>query len=117
MTDPTPVTPPPAGATPPPASPAAAVAPATFPGKTLGIVGLILAFVAAPLGLILSIVAKVQSKGYKNTPATVGIVLGILFTVGYAILIASIFGALLAACAGLEPGTYQLDNGGTLTCG
>jgi hypothetical protein len=42
------------------------------PGKTLGIVGLVLAFVMPLLGLILSIVAKVQSRGAgaKNTPAT-----------------------------------------------
>lgn len=107
MTDPTPVTPPPA--------PAAAVAPTTFPGKTLGIVGLILAFVAAPLGLILSIVAKVQSKGFKNTPATIGIVLGILFTVGYILLFATLFATLFSACAGLGPGEHVV-NGVTYTC-
>ena len=101
-------------------APAAAV-----PGKTLGIVGLILAFIGplALLGLILSIVARVQSKaaGVKNTPATVGIVIAIiviLLSIVIAIVAAAIgAGALLAACEGLDPGTYPLENGGTLTCG
>ena len=53
--------------TPAPAAPAAAP---VVPGKTLGIVGLILAFVAALIGAILGFVAKAQSKpaGFKNTP-------------------------------------------------
>ena len=59
----------------------AAAAPAAAPGKTLGIVGLVFAFLFPLLGLILSIVAKVQSRGagIKNTPATVGIILSIIF--------------------------------------
>jgi len=97
-------------------APAAAV-----PGKTLGIVGLILAFIGpvALLGLILSIIAKVQSKGagVKNTPATVGIVISIIVIVLTIVLWVGVFGTLLAACNGLEPGVYDTGNGGTLTCG
>lgn len=54
----------------------------TYPGKTLGIVGLVLAFVFSLVGLILSAIALSQSKqaGYKNTPAKVGLILGIIFT-------------------------------------
>ncbi len=105
--------------TPAPAAPA----PAVVPGKTLGIVALILAFVAPLIGAILGFVAKAQSKpaGVKNTPATVAIVLGLIFTVLYIILLIVIpiiaGGAALAACNGLEPGVYTLDNGTTLTCG
>lgn len=97
-------------------------APAAVPGKTLGIVGLILAFLAAPLGLILSIVAKVQSKGAgaKNTPATVGIVLSILFILGFIIFFvvggAALFGGLAAACGELGPGVHEVG-GVTYTCG
>jgi hypothetical protein len=67
--------------TPAPA-PAAPVAPVNVPGKTLGIISILL---VVPLGLsvvgiILGFVARSQSKaaGYKNTPATVAIVLGFI---------------------------------------
>ncbi len=101
-------------------APAPGPAPApSVPGKTLGIVGLVLAFLAPVIGLILSIVAKVQSKnaGVKNTPATVGIVLSIIFIVLGLILLIALPATLFSACAGLEPGVYTLENGGTLTCG
>jgi len=54
-----------------------------YPGKTLGIVGLVLAFVFALAGLIVSIIAGNQSKaaGYKNTPAKIGVILSIVFMV------------------------------------
>lgn len=100
--------------TPAPVPPAAAPA---VPGKTLGIVGLVLAFVMPLLGLILSIVAKVQSRGAgaKNTPATVGIVLSILFMVGYILIVVVIVGSLTAGCAQYGPGIHHI-NGVTLTC-
>lgn len=55
----------------------------TYPGKTLGIVGLVLSFIIPLLGLILSAVALGQSKknGRQNTPALVGVILGAIFTV------------------------------------
>ena len=96
-------------------------APAVVPGKTLGIVALILAFIASPIGFILGLVAKSQSKkaGAKNTPATVAIVLGLIFTIGYIIVFGSIaagLGALASQCADLGPGVHE--NGGvTITCG
>ncbi len=55
-----------------------------IPGKTLGIVGLVLAIVTGgPIGLILSIIGFVQSKkaGFKNGPALAGIIIGSIFTV------------------------------------
>jgi hypothetical protein len=103
--------------TPAPAAPAAAP---VVPGKTLGIVALILAFLAPLIGAILGFVAKAQSKpaGYKNTPATVAIVLGLIFTVLYIVLLIVLpIVTLGAACAGLEPGVYDTGNGTTLTCG
>lgn len=103
----------------PAAAPAAPAppAPASSAGTTLGIVGLILAFVAAPLGLILSIVAKVQSKGVKNTPATVGIVLSSIFIAVYVGIIVAVVAGLAAGCSQYGPGEHVLDNGTTLTCG
>ena len=56
--------------------------PADFPGRTLGIVGLVLAIVAPLIGVIVSAVAFSQSKkaGYSNTLARVGIIVGAALT-------------------------------------
>jgi uncharacterized membrane protein len=108
--------------TPAPA-PVPAAAPAAAPGKTLGIVGLILAFIGpvSLIGLILSFVARSQSKkaGVSNTPATVGIVIGlIVLVITVIVIIVSAAGAsaLLAQCAELGPGVHDV-NGVTVTCG
>jgi hypothetical protein len=71
-----------------------------FPGKTLGIVGLVLAFITGLVGLILSIIANSQSKaaGYKNMPATIGIIVGIVLTV-LALTITIVAIALLVTAA------------------
>jgi hypothetical protein len=62
---------------------APAAPPADYPGKTLGIVGLVLAIVASFVGLIISIIAFRQSKaaGYTNGIAKAGIIVGIITTV------------------------------------
>ena len=53
------------------------------PGRTLGIVGLILAFFYSLIGMIISIVAYRQSAqaGYKNNIALAGIIVGAVFLV------------------------------------
>jgi hypothetical protein len=59
-------------------------APAEDPGKTLGIIGLVLCFVVSIAGLIVSIIAKKKSEaaGFtNNTPAKVGVILGWIFTI------------------------------------
>ena len=90
-------------------------------GKTLGIVGLILAFLAPPIGLILSIVALVQSKnaGVKNTLAKVGLILSIVFIVlGIIITIAAVAigaSAFNEACESLGSGVHT-DGTTTITC-
>ena len=96
--------------------------PDTYPGKTLGIVGLIVSFFASLIGLIISIIAFNQSKaaGFKNTPAKVGIILGIVFLIlgiiGVIIGVTIGFGAVNAVCDGLDAGSYPTTNGGTVTC-
>ncbi|MFT4122676.1 MAG: hypothetical protein QM635_02475 [Microbacteriaceae bacterium] len=67
--------------TPEPAPAAPVPAPADYPGKTLGIVGLVLAFVFSLAGIIVSAIAFKQSKdaGFPNTPAKVGLILSIVF--------------------------------------
>jgi hypothetical protein len=93
-----------------PAQPAGA-APATYPGKTLGIVGLILSFLVAIVGLILSAIALSQSKkaGFKNTPAKVGLILGIVFSVLWIIFWifwGAVFAAIVSNCPEVSPGQY-----------
>ncbi len=68
--------------TPPPAGYNSA-APAATPGKTLGIVGLILAFFIPLVGLILGIVGLSQSKkaGRKNGIAVAAIIVSLVFIV------------------------------------
>ncbi|MBN9605516.1 MAG: hypothetical protein J0G30_02775 [Actinomycetales bacterium] len=83
-------------------TPAPAPAPADYPGKTLGIVGLILVFFTNVIGLIVSAIALKQSKdaGFQNTPAKVGVILGIIFTalgVLFLILWFVAFGSIVAA--------------------
>jgi hypothetical protein len=71
-----------------------------YPGKTLGIVGLILAFVAPLVGLIVSAVASSQSKkaGVKNSLASIGIIVGVVFTVlGFIVAIVSIIASASGA--------------------
>ena len=55
------------------------------PGRTMGIVGLILAIFCNLIGLIVSIIAYNRSKnaGYKNNIALAGIIVGaVLFVIG-----------------------------------
>ena len=83
-------------------------APATYPGKTLGIVGLIVSFFFSLVGLIISIIAFNQSKaaGFKNTPAKVGIILGVVLGVA----------GVNSLCDGLDAGTYETTTGTTVEC-
>lgn len=74
-----------------------------YPGQTLGIVALVLAFFTQIPALILGIIAWVWSNraGVSNVPAKVAvavsatlIVIGVLVLVGWIVLIASSFGDL-----------------------
>ncbi|MBF4570704.1 hypothetical protein ITJ57_18205 [Plantibacter sp. VKM Ac-2880] len=70
-----------------------AALPADYPGKTLGLVGLILAIVVPLVGLIISLVAKNQSKaaGYPNQLAKIGVIIGAI------LLVLGIIGSILYA--------------------
>jgi len=75
--------------------------PADYPGKTLGLVGLILAIVAPLIGLILSIVAQKQSKeaGYPNQLAKIGVIIGAILTALYIIgiiIYIAVIGSIMA---------------------
>ncbi|MFT4156488.1 MAG: DUF4190 domain-containing protein [Microbacterium sp.] len=106
-----------------PAAPAAPayVAPENVPGKGLAIAGLILAFVAPLIGLILSLVArsKLRKAGAPTGLATAGFWLGLVFTIIGAIVLFSfiaLFANIFAMCAELGPGVWEI-NGTTYTCG
>lgn len=57
-------------------------APVEDPGKTLGIVGLVLAFVFSIAGIVVSAIARKQSReaGFDNQLAKWGLILSIVFT-------------------------------------
>ncbi len=61
------------------------------PGKTLGIVGLVLAIIAPLIGLIISIVARGKSKqaGFQNGLAKAGIIVSIV------LMVLNIIGAII----------------------
>jgi hypothetical protein len=99
-----------------------AVAPVQNPGRTLGIVGFILAF-CGPLtvaGLIVSIVGLVKSRRAQqpNGLALAGTIIGALGTVvGIVVTVLMIIGLvdLVGTCADLGPGTHHM-NGITYHC-
>ncbi|MFF3066260.1 DUF4190 domain-containing protein [Oerskovia sp. NPDC057915] len=104
-----------------------APAPTTDPGKTLGIVGLVLSILGCTslIGLILSIVALNKSKkaGYKNGIALAGIIVGAVLFVGLVIWLIFAFvvgGAmvtdLLEACKGVSSGDTVVWEGQQVVC-
>lgn len=98
-----------------------AQAPAVDPGRTLGVVGLVLAFLANVVGLVVSVVAFRRSKraGFRNGLALAGIVVGGLSTAAMIIAIAVggvALGGVAKKCQELGPGTHVV-NGVTYTCG
>lgn len=93
----------------------------SYPGKGLGIAGFVTAFVFPILGLILSIIAFVQSKkaGLKNGLALAGIIIGAVFTLFAIIATAAgiiAFTQLSQKCEELGPGVH-MDGSTTITCG
>ncbi|MBE1874749.1 DUF4190 domain-containing protein [Myceligenerans pegani] len=76
------------------------------PGKTLGIVGLVLAFVFSLAGLIVSIIARNKSKeaGFDNGFAKWGIILSIVFMV-----VGIIFG-IIGIVAALSIGSEAMQS-------
>ncbi|TAJ48053.1 MAG: DUF4190 domain-containing protein [Herbiconiux sp.] len=113
-------------------APTSGGSPATFPGKGLGIAGLIVAIagffvfqIIAPIaGLIMSIIARKQSReaGFENGPAKAGIivsiialVIGLIIVIIVIIAIAAGASAIVEACQGLGPGVHEV-NGVRYTC-
>ena len=83
------------------------------PGKTLGIVALILAILMPVIGLILGIVAVVQSKnaGVKNGIGLAAIIVGAVLTVIGVITTIIIIGSLAAFSGGAMEAVEACMNG------
>jgi hypothetical protein len=99
---------------------AAPVASGQNPGHGMGIAGLVLAFLAPLIGLILSIIAMNKSKkaGMKNGLALAGIIVGsINVVVGLIVGSLLVMGAakIASVCSEEGPGTHFVD-GATYTC-
>jgi len=96
-------------------------APEPVPGRGLAIAGLILAFVAPLVGLILSLVAKSKLKkaGAPTSLATAGFWIGLALTIIgiiVGIILIVVFANLFSMCAQLGSGVWEVD-GATYTCG
>jgi hypothetical protein len=98
--------------------------PAHDPGRVLGLVGLILAFIAPVIGLILSLLGQSQAKaaGIPNPLARAGVIASIIMMVVYlgvaaAIVIGSfsLYSGIAQECQQLGPGVHEV-NGVTYTC-
>lgn len=113
---------PPPGYQPPsyPGAPAYGAAPASVPGKGLSIAGLILAFLAPLIGLILSIIGRSQAKqaGAPTGMATAGIIVSIVVMIVALIIGLAVGVGLLTVfskCAGLGAGVHEVG-GVTYIC-
>lgn len=111
----------PAASAPPFGAPASPGVPTSPPGRVLSIIGLVLAFLLPPVGLILSIIAAVQ-LGKAKAPkglAIAGIVVGALLTIfaiiGIIVLV-TVLAGVIGTCAELGPGVWDVG-GVTYRCG
>ncbi|MBD5784912.1 hypothetical protein IF650_01845 [Cellulosimicrobium terreum] len=91
-----------------PPAPAYTGAPVEDPGKTLGIVGFVLAFVCAVAGIIVSAIAKKKSReaGFDNQLAKWGFILSIVFTSLWTVFWVIYIIAAVALVASGEVTTY-----------
>ena len=105
-------------------APTAPTPAAAVPGKTLGIVALVLAIFFGLIGAIVGFVARSQSKkaGAKNGPAVAAIIIGLIITVLWIVIgvsigigAAAVVGGLNQVCAELGSGVWDV-NGVTYTC-
>lgn len=111
----------PAAGYPAPEAPAYPQPQPTPPGRVLSIVGLVLAFLVAPVGLIISIVAAVKLGKAKQPKglAVAGIIVGALVTIFWIIVVVilvAVAASLVGMCGELGAGVWEV-NGVTYTCG
>ena len=83
-------------------------APVEDPGKTLGIVGVILAFVVSVAGIIVSAIARKKSReaGFDNQLAKWGLILSIIFTAVGTLYVVFVIVVAIAAISTGEVSSY-----------
>lgn len=91
------------------------------PGKTLGIIGLVCAFLFPLVGIILSAIGLSKSKkvGMSNGLALAGLIISIVGTIAQFIIGLFFIIAVLAAagaCSDYGPGMHTTESGATITC-
>lgn len=100
------------------------------PGKTMGIVGLVVSiaglfilFVAPIAGIIVSAIARSRSSraGFSNAPALWGIIVGavmLVLNVIFVIVIIAVIAAIAnaALCGELGPGVHEIAPGQEIVC-
>lgn len=93
-----------------PSVPAPVPAPAEDPGKTMGIIGIVLIFFFAPAAIILGIISRKKSKaaGHSTTLGTVALVGGIVAAILNILAVVAFF-SLMAA------GVNELNKQGSIT--
>lgn len=92
-----------------------------FPGRRLGVVGLVLALTLSGVGIMVSVVALITSARAKrrNVPALAGIVLGTVGSLAFLAalwFIVQLLAGNIGPCAELGPGTHT-DGLATYECG
>lgn len=83
-----------------------------FPGKKLGVLGLILSCVLGAAGLLISVIALAASvrAGHRNSAAVAGIIIGFLTTTALVLGIVyftSFWEGSVGPCAELGPGIHR----------
>lgn len=92
-----------------------------FPGRRLGVVGLVLALTVSVVGIVVSVVALITSARARrrNVPAVAGVIFGALGTLVFLAalwFIVQFFAGNIGPCAELGPGTHT-DGLATYECG
>jgi hypothetical protein len=80
--------------------------------RSLAVAGLLLACIAGPVGVVISLTAFLRSRrqGEKNTVAVVGMMVGVATTaafVGGIFYFQAVFSGQVGVCADLGPGTHE----------
>jgi len=80
--------------------------------RSLAVLGLILACVSGPVGVVVSVVALLRARraGEKDTAAVVGIVVGLATTAAFiagVVYFQAVFAGQTGVCADLGPGVHE----------
>lgn len=90
------------------------------PGKTLGLVGLIVALIAGVVGIVLGVLSyrKSRAADFGGGLGMAAIIVGAITTVllGTQLFLLANGMGIGGACDGRKPGVYELENGTVISC-